>query len=85
VSSTPQSVKSVLRRGAAVSAVAPLSWALRVASQACWLLYAFAVQDVRVVISAIVLLTNAAIVLVAESVPRRVPTAQPVPACEIAA
>lgn len=76
VSSTPQSVKSVLRRGATVSAVSPMSWVLRVASQLCWLLYALTVHDVRVVISAIVLLVNAVVVLVAETTRRT----EPVPA-----
>ena len=73
ISTVPQTIKSVARRGAAVSAVSPLSWLFRVASQACWLAYAIAVGDMTVAISAVVLLTNATIVLAAESVRRPAP------------
>jgi uncharacterized protein with PQ loop repeat len=77
VSTVPQTFKSLARRGAAVSAVAPLSWLLRIASQSCWLIYAIAVGDVTVTISAIVLLLNATIVLGAESLRRPAPVAMP--------
>jgi uncharacterized protein with PQ loop repeat len=69
VSGLPQLVRSV-RRTAAVSAVAPLTWALRVASQASWLTFAVLLHDLVVAFSAVFLLTNALLVLVFETVRR---------------
>ncbi len=67
VSSVPQTIKSLARKDASVSAVSPLSWVLRIASQSCWLTYALALHDQTVTISAIVILSNAIIVLVRET------------------
>jgi uncharacterized protein with PQ loop repeat len=67
VSGVPQTIKSLTRKEAQVSAVSSSSWLLRIASQACWLSYAIALGDATVAISAIVILTNATIVLLSES------------------
>jgi uncharacterized protein with PQ loop repeat len=67
VSSVPQTITSLTRKDATRSAVSPLSWVLRIASQTCWLTYALALHDVTVTVSAIVILSNAIIVLVRET------------------
>jgi len=72
VSGLPQLARS-LRRSSAVSAVSPLTWALRVASQACWLSYALVLHDVVVAVSASVLVTSALVVLAAETLRPPVP------------
>jgi uncharacterized protein with PQ loop repeat len=69
ISGLPQLVRS-FRRTAAVSAVSPLTWALRVASQASWLSYGLMLRDYVVVFSATFLLTNALLVLLLETVRR---------------
>jgi uncharacterized protein with PQ loop repeat len=79
VSSVPQTITSLARRDAAVSAVSPMSWVLRIASQSCWLAYALAVSDATVMVSAIVILSNAILVLVRETT-RRPASAAPDPA-----
>ena len=73
VSGLPQLVRSARRRSA-VSAVSPSAWALRAASQACWLSFALLLGDTVVAISAILLLTNALLVLMFETGRRPVPT-----------
>ena len=78
VSGLPQLVRS-LRRSGAQSAVSPLTWALRVASQAAWLSYGLMLHDLVVVFSATFLLTNALLVLLLETTRRPVPTAEPRP------
>lgn len=77
VSGLPQLVRS-LRRTAAASAVSPLTWALRAASQGSWLGFALMLGDVVVALSATFLLTNALIVLLLETTRRPVPTVQPI-------
>src|SRR3954467_12959720 len=77
VSGLPQLARS-MRRRAGVSAVSPLTWALRVASQASWLSYGLMLRDLTVALSATFLLTNALLVLLIETVRR--PVATPVPA-----
>jgi uncharacterized protein with PQ loop repeat len=72
VSSVPQTIKSLARKDATQSAVSPLSWVLRIASQSCWLAYALAVHDTTVTVSAIVILSNAIVVLVRETTRRPV-------------
>lgn len=72
VSGLPQLVRS-LRRIVAVSAVSPLTWGLRAASQALWLSFAVMLHDVVVAVSAVFLLTNALVVLLLET--RRRPLA----------
>jgi uncharacterized protein with PQ loop repeat len=67
VSGLPQLIRS-LRRTTAASAVSPLTWALRVASQASWFSYGLLVHDLVVVFSASFLLTNALLVLLLETV-----------------
>jgi uncharacterized protein with PQ loop repeat len=69
VSGLPQLVRS-LRRTAAVTAVSPLTWGLRVASQAAWLTFAVLLHDLVVAFSATFLLTNALIVLLLETLRR---------------
>jgi uncharacterized protein with PQ loop repeat len=76
VSGLPQLIRS-LRRTAAVSAVSPLTWALRVASQAAWLGYGLMLHDLVVVFSASFLLTNALLVLLLETTRRSVPVLDP--------
>jgi uncharacterized protein with PQ loop repeat len=71
VSGLPQLVRSV-RRTASVSAVSPLTWALRAASQTSWLTYGLLVHDLVVVFSAIFLLTNALVVVALETMRRPV-------------
>lgn len=70
VSGIPQLVVSLSRR-ATDSAVSLLAWALRIACQSCWLFYAIVIGDAVVTLSASFLLTNAALVLAAELMPRR--------------
>jgi uncharacterized protein with PQ loop repeat len=65
VSALPQTVMS-LRRRDGESAVSVLTWALRVASQACWLAYALARHDLVVTISASFLLTSALVIIATE-------------------
>jgi uncharacterized protein with PQ loop repeat len=77
ISGLPQLVLSLTRRRGD-SAVSLLTWALRVASQACWLFYAVVVGDPVVAVSAAFLLTSAALVLVVELV--RQPATAPAPA-----
>jgi uncharacterized protein with PQ loop repeat len=72
VSGLPQLVASVRRRAGA-SAVSAPTWALRVASQACWLTYGVLVDDFVVLVSATFLMTNALAVLLLET--RRRPVA----------
>jgi uncharacterized protein with PQ loop repeat len=69
VSGLPQLSRS-LRRTSAVSAVSPLTWALRVASQASWLAFGVMLHDAVVAFSAIFLLTNALAVLLLETARR---------------
>src|SRR4051794_1414038 len=76
-SGLPQLARS-MRRRAGVSAVSPLTWALRVDSQASWLSYGLMLRDLTVALSATFLLTNALLVLLIETVRR--PVATPVPA-----
>ena len=76
VSTIPQTITSLTRR-APDSAVSLLAWAMRVASQTCWLLYALAVHDHVVTISALVLLTNALLILVTEKMRRTAPAPAP--------
>lgn len=76
VSGLPQLVRS-LRRASTASAVAPLTWALRVASQASWLTYGVLVGDLVVVCSAAFLMSNALLVLVLETARRPVPAGEP--------
>ena len=66
-SGLPQIVVSLGRREG-TSAVSLLTWALRVASQACWLFFALSVGDRVVAVSAAFLLTSASLVLVTEMV-----------------
>jgi len=73
VSGLPQLVRS-LRRTASLSAVSPLTWALRAASQASWLSFALMLDDVVVAISATFLLANALVVLLLETTRRPVVT-----------
>jgi uncharacterized protein with PQ loop repeat len=82
VSGLPQLVSS-LRRTAAASAVSPLTWALRVASQASWLSYGLMLHDLVVAFSAVFLLTNALAVLLLETARR--PSAASPPAHEVVA
>jgi uncharacterized protein with PQ loop repeat len=77
VSGLPQIIVSLSRHSAA-SAVSLLTWALRVASQACWFFYAVALGDLVVAVSAAFLLSSAALVLGTELARRR--AASPVPA-----
>jgi uncharacterized protein with PQ loop repeat len=79
VSGLPQLVRSV-RRTAAVSAVSATTWALRVASQGCWLSYGVMLGDLVVVFSALFLLTNALIVLALETARRPTTVVEPIPA-----
>jgi uncharacterized protein with PQ loop repeat len=76
VSTIPQTITSLTRR-ARDSAVSLLAWAMRVASQGCWLLYALALHDHVVTISALVLLTNALLILVTERMRRTAPGPAP--------
>jgi uncharacterized protein with PQ loop repeat len=69
VSGLPQLVRSA-RRASAVSAVSPLTWGLRGASQASWLSFALLVHDRVVALSATFLLTNALLVLLLETTRR---------------
>lgn len=69
ISGLPQIVVSLTRRSGD-SALSLTTWALRVASQACWLFYALALGDIVVAISASFLLASAALVLVTELVRR---------------
>jgi uncharacterized protein with PQ loop repeat len=77
VSGLPQLVQSFRRTGAE-SAVAPLTWAIRVASQAAWLGYGLMLHDLVVVFSATFLLTNALLVLLLETTRRSVSVVEPV-------
>jgi uncharacterized protein with PQ loop repeat len=52
VSMLPQTVRSLRRRAGEVSAVSVPTWVLFGLSQACWLIYALAVHDLVVTISA---------------------------------
>ena len=81
VSGLPQLLRSA-RRTAAVSAVSPLAWGLRVASQACWLGFALLLHDVVVALSATLLLTNALLVLLLETARRPVPSTEPLDIAE---
>ena len=76
VSGLPQLIRS-LRRTAAVSAVSPLTWGLRVASQTAWLSYGLMLHDLVVVFSAAVLLSNALAVLLLETTRRPVAILEP--------
>ena len=79
VSGFPQIRRSIARRATAQSAVSLLTWWLRVASQACWFGYAFAIGDVTVMVSAAFLLSSALLVVGTELARRR-----PAPACAVA-
>jgi uncharacterized protein with PQ loop repeat len=79
VSGLPQLLRSV-RRTAGVSAVSATTWALRVASQACWLSYGALLGDLVVVFSALFLLTNALVVLALETARRPVAIVAPIAA-----
>lgn len=81
VSGLPQLVRS-LRRTAAVSAVSPLTWGLRVVSQASWLSFGLMLHDLVVACSATFLLTNALLVLLLETARRPVPVNDPVAVVE---
>ena len=76
VSGLPQLLRS-LRRAATASAVSPLTWALRAASQASWLGYGLMLHDLVVAFSATFLLGNALAVLLLETArrPLAAPTA----------
>jgi uncharacterized protein with PQ loop repeat len=73
VSGVPQTMRSLGRRGDVVSAVSLPSWLLRVGSQAAWLFFAVAVHDATVMVSAIFILSNALLVIVAELARRPAP------------
>jgi uncharacterized protein with PQ loop repeat len=73
VSTMPQTIKSLLRKNVAVSAVSPMSWVLRIVSQASWLSYAITLHDMTVAVSAVVILGNAVVVLVRETSRRTAP------------
>jgi uncharacterized protein with PQ loop repeat len=81
VSGLPQLVRS-LRRTSAASAVSPLTWGLRVASQASWLSYGLMLHDFVVVLSATFLLTNALAVLLLETMRRPASVLTPVAVAE---
>jgi uncharacterized protein with PQ loop repeat len=81
VSGLPQLVRS-LRRSDAFSAVSPLTWGLRAASQASWLSFALMLHDRVVAVSATFLLTNALLVLLLEKTRRSVATVEPVEIAE---
>jgi uncharacterized protein with PQ loop repeat len=78
ISGLPQIVVSLGRR-TGDSAISLTTWALRVASQACWLFYALALDDLVVSISAAFLMSSAALVLVTELVRRDAVDAVPAP------
>ena len=78
ISALPQTVKSLARKTATRSAVSPLSWVLRIASQSCWLAYAIALHDATVAVSAVVILSNAIVVLVRETTRPAAPAPTPV-------
>ncbi len=69
VSGLPQLVVSLTRRSGE-SAVSLLTWGLRVACQAAWLMYAILIGDMVVTVSAAFLGASAALVLGAELVRR---------------
>jgi uncharacterized protein with PQ loop repeat len=76
ISGLPQLVRSV-RRTAALSAVSPVTWALRVASQTAWFSYGLMLDDLVVVFSAAFLLTNALLVLLLETTRRPAAVVEP--------
>jgi uncharacterized protein with PQ loop repeat len=65
-SALPQTIRSLRRRSQDASAVSVLAWVLRVASQACWLIYAVALHDIAVTVSASVLLSSALLIITTE-------------------
>lgn len=81
VSALPQTAKS-LSRHSAVSGVSLPSWALRVASQSCWLFYALIRHDLVVTISACFILTNAVLLIGIELARRSAPVPAPAAAAE---
>jgi len=76
VSGLPQLVVSLTRRSGE-SAVSVLTWGLRVACQASWLMYAILIGDMVVTVSAAFLGASAALVLAAELLRRPQPAAAP--------
>ncbi len=68
VAALPQTVESVIRAGRrGPSAVSISSWALRAASQACWLTFAIIDHAVPVMIAATVTMASALLLVVAEA------------------
>lgn len=68
VAALPQTVESVVRAGSrGPSAVSISSWALRAASQACWLTFAVIDHAVPVMVAATVTLASALLLVVAEA------------------
>jgi len=78
VSGLPQLLVSLSRRSGE-SAVSLLTWGLRVACQASWLMYAILIGDMVVTVSAAFLGACAALVLGAELVRRPQPAPAPTP------
>lgn len=76
VSGLPQLVVSLTRRSGE-SAVSLLTWGLRVACQASWLMYAILIGDMVVTVSAAFLGASAALVLGAELLRRPQPATLP--------
>jgi uncharacterized protein with PQ loop repeat len=70
VSALPQLVRSLAGRAGTESGVSVLSWLLRAASQVAWLIYAIALHDVVVTISASFILASALVLVLIESARR---------------
>jgi uncharacterized protein with PQ loop repeat len=66
VSAVPQLITSIAGRQRTDSGVSVLSWLLRAASQVAWLIYALALHDVVVTISATFILASALVLVLIE-------------------